>query len=63
MNEEIKKALIELGFKQDGKYFKKDGNNIKIYDDTGLKEIFRKLIEFGKTAKVWEYKRVMQIID
>lgn len=58
--EEIQKALIELGFTRAGKYYKKDGLNIIVYDSTTLTEIFKKLIQWGRTQKTWEVKRVLE---
>ncbi len=63
MRQEIHKALIEIGFVKRGKYYEKDNLSIKVYDDSKLSDVFKKLIDFGVTQKVWEFKRVMQITD
>lgn len=63
VSKEINDALVELGFTKDGKYYRKDNQSIKVYPHTELSEIFRQLIAFGVTKKVWEFKSVMQIID
>ncbi len=63
MNQEIHKALLELGFKKEGNYYKKGGNHIKVYEDTTLKEVFEKLMRYSETIKIWEIKKVLQISD
>ena len=59
----INDALLALGFVKDGKYYRKDNQSIKVYKDSKLEDVFKQLINFGITQKVWEFKSVMQIND
>jgi hypothetical protein len=59
---EIKSALISIGFEEDGRYFKKNGDSIKVYDDDSLDKIFERLIKFSATQKIWEIKRVLDVV-
>lgn len=61
MYKKISEALVEAGFKKNGKYFERDGLSIKIYPDTTLTPVFKQLIDFGKTMKIWEIKKVIEI--
>ena len=63
MQEEIHKALTALKFVKEGKYYKKSGNWIKVYEDDSLEDVFKKLMKYSETMKVWEIKRVLQITD
>jgi len=59
---EIKSALIIIGFVEDGRYFRKNGDSIKVYNDDSLDKIFERLIKFSATQKIWEIKRVLDIV-
>jgi hypothetical protein len=59
---EIKSALIIIGFEEDGRYFRKNGDSIKVYDDDTLDKIFERLIKFSATQKIWEIKRVLDVV-
>jgi hypothetical protein len=59
---EIKNALKNLGFKEEGSYFKLNSDSIKIYDTDTLENVFEKLIRYGSQQKLWEIQRVLQII-
>ena len=63
MQNQIHEALIKLGFEKQGNSYKKDGYPIVVYENSTLESIFKELIKFGSTQKVWEIKRVMEIID
>ncbi len=58
---EIKNSLKNLGFKEEGNYFKLNSDSIKIYDDDTLENVFEKLIRYGSQQKLWEIQRVLQI--
>jgi|TARA_R110000850_G_scaffold165381_1_gene290466 uncharacterized secreted protein with C-terminal beta-propeller domain len=60
---EIKKALVFIGFVEDGSYFRKDGDSMKIHEniENPLANIFKCLIEFGATQKVWAIKRALEV--
>lgn len=60
---EIKQSLINIGFQEDGKYFRKDGDYIKIYEDDKLTDVFKRLISHGKTQKLWEIRNVLGVIS
>lgn len=63
------KASVFFCFKKLGllfknaKYFRKDNHSIKVYPHIELAEIFKQLITFGITIKVWGFKGVIQIVD
>jgi predicted solute-binding protein len=59
---EIKNSLKNLGFKEEGNYFKLNSYSIKIYDTDTLENVFEKLIRYGSQQKLWEIQRVLQII-
>ncbi len=59
---EIKNSLKNLGFKEEGNYFKLNGDSIKIYDTDTLENVFEKLIRYGSQQKLWEIQKVFQII-
>jgi hypothetical protein len=61
MKDEIHKALIDSGFEKTGRYYILNGQRIKIYDNDTLAQIFKRLIGFGETQKVREFKSVMNI--
>jgi hypothetical protein len=59
---EIKSALIIIGFEEDGRYFRRNGDSIKVYDDDTLDKIFERLIKFSANQKIWEIKRVLDVV-
>jgi hypothetical protein len=59
---EIKNSLKNLGFKEEGNYFKLNGDSIKIYDTDTLENVFEKLIRYGSQQKLWEIQKVFEII-
>jgi hypothetical protein len=59
---EIKSALVSIGFEEDGRYFRKNGDSIKVYDDDTLDKVFERLIKFSATQKIWEIKRVLEVV-
>jgi hypothetical protein len=59
---EIKSALINIGFEDDGRCFRKNGDSIKVYSDDTLEKIFERLIKFSATQKVWEIKRALEFV-
>lgn len=58
---EIKRALFNLGFDEERGYFRKGGNTIKVYESDKLEDVFKRLISFGETNKLWEIQRVLGI--
>ena len=58
---EIKRALFNLGFDEERRYFRKGGNTIKVYESDKLEDVFKRLISFGETNKLWEIQRVLGI--
>lgn len=61
--EEIKKALIAVGFKEENGYFNLEGYSIRLYDNTPLDQVFAMLIKCGKTLRAWEIKNILEIIN
>ncbi len=61
VSKEIHDALTKLGFKKDGRYYRKDGDSIKVYPHTELSEIFRQLIQFGDTQRSWKIKNALNL--
>lgn len=60
---DIKSALVAIGFEEDGKYFRKNGDSIKIYESDRLENVFSRLIKYATTQKIWEIKRVLEIVS
>jgi len=58
---EIKNSLKNLGFKEEGNYFKLNGDSIKIYDTDTLENVFEKLMKYAAQQKLWEIQKVLQI--
>ena len=58
---EIKDALIQIGFKDEGRYFTMNGNSIKLFDDDNLSEVFKRLMDYSETKKLWEIQSVLGI--
>lgn len=63
-NKEITEALLKAGFeeKSPGR-ISFEGYELRVKDYDTLESVFKKLINMGKTLKVWEFKKTMQIID
>jgi len=61
----IHEALIELGFEpnKDNDRYKKDNLSIKVYPSDSLSDVFKSLMKFSETQKIWEIKRALQITD
>lgn len=57
----VHNTLLDLGFVNNGSYYKKNGYPIKVDENTTLKELFEQLIEYGETTKVWEIKTILQL--
>lgn len=62
LDELIEEAMIDNGFKKEDKFYTKNGYP-KIKHNTNLKYFFESLIKAGKTSKVWELKKSLEIID
>lgn len=62
LDELIEEAMIWNGFKKEANYYVKNGYP-KIKHNTNLKYFFESLIKVGKTSKVWELKKSLEIID
>lgn len=62
---EIEQALLEIGCTQPNKMFPEkfsyEGYDFKVYSDSTLADIFKKLIRMGKTLKVWDIKHVLEV--
>lgn len=66
--EKIKESLLKMGFTQPyensiPEIFQYENYQIKIHKNDNLESVFMKLIQMGKQLKVWEIKRVLEVID
>lgn len=58
---EIHNSLVKCGFKKDGKYYRKDGDSIKVSPNYELDEIFKQLIRFGDTQRSWKIHNALNL--
>ena len=64
MKKQIIEALEANGFKScnNDTYWVKDHYKIKVTESDTMATMFAKMYNAGETLKIWEIKRVMQIV-